>query len=120
MTIRLQSRKKDLVNNFSFCSLPQKLIVTLKLELQFYIPRFNIVSSCSMMKERHGFRDTWQTHTVEHQCFFRVMEYKVRPLRSQYSTQGELSASGCASNTSGMLGMGVLRARAMSHSKLSI
>lgn len=64
MTIRLQSRKKDLVNNFSFCSLPQKLIVTLKLELQFYIPRFNIVSSCSMMKERHGFRDTWQTHTV--------------------------------------------------------
>lgn len=53
----------------------------------------------------------------EHQCFFRVMEYKVRLLSSLYSTQGEQSASGCDSNISGMLGMGVVRARAMSHSK---
>lgn len=45
------------------------------------------------------------------------MGHKVRLLSSLYSTQGELSASGCDLNTSGMLGMGVLRARAMSHFK---
>lgn len=121
MTIRLRSRKKDLANNFSFCSLqplPQQPIVMLKLELQFYIWWLNIVSSCSKMKTRHYFRNTWQTHMLwEHQRFFRVMEHKVRLLSSLYSTQGELSASGWDSNASGMLGMEVVRAGAMSHSE---
>lgn len=45
------------------------------------------------------------------------MKYKVRLLSSLYSTQGELSASGWDSNAPGMLlGMEVVRARAMSHS----
>lgn len=50
--------------------------------------------------------------------FFRDMENEVRHLSSLYSTQGELSALGWDSNTSGILGLEVVRAGAMSHYKL--
>lgn len=70
-------------------------------------------------------RKTWfqkylaNTHTLRTSMFFfRVMENKVRHLSSLYSTQGELRALGWDSNTSGILGLEVVRAGAMSHYKL--
>lgn len=43
----------------------------IKLELEFYVWRLSRTSSCSTMKERHGFKNTWQILILrEHHFFF--------------------------------------------------